>query len=460
MTTTLVLPDSIALRLRAATALEVETAAVLLARVVPDAGGGLRLLATQLLEVPEGGYERREAQSLQISSTGYVPALQLASEAGAVPIWLHTHPGEGSSPRPSRRDRLVDEQISDLFRLRAGSNYYGAVVLARTGDQLRFAGHIEDDSGRRDIDRLVSVGSRITVAWNDFADAPALDGLHDRNIRAFGGEVQRMLHDLRIGVVGCGGTGSAIAEQLVRLGVRNLMLIDPDSLADTNLTRVYGSYPADVGRAKVDVLGDHLQMIAPSLVVTRLKSMVTEEATARRLASSDLIFGCTDDNAGRLVLSRIATYQLAPVIDCGVILTADSSGYLDGVFGRVTVLYPGAACLVCRNRVDLARAASELMTPTERVRRVDEGYAPALPGAEPAVIAFTSLVASTAVSELLERLTGYGNPDVPSEVLLRVHDREVSTNSHEPHPQHYCHPDAGKFGLGLTDPFLEQTWLA
>jgi hypothetical protein len=79
---------------------------------------------------------------------------------------------------------------------------------------------------------------------------------------------------------------------------------------------------------------------------------------------------------------------------------------------------------------------------------------------EPAVVTFTTLVAASAVSELLEHLTGYGPEPVPSEVLLRVHDREISTNAQGPRPRHYCDPASGKLGLGLTEPYLEQTWQA
>jgi hypothetical protein len=147
-------------------------------------------------------------------------------------------------------------------------------------------------------------------------------------------------------------------------------------------------------------------------------------------------------------------------LDCGVLLTGDSSGALIGIDGRVTTLVPGQPCLVCRSRIDLARAAAELLTPEERHRREDEGYAPALGRVEPAVVAFTTLVAATAVSELLERFVGYGPEPRPSEVLLRCHDREVSTNIDTPRCGHYCHPSSGKLGAGTTNPFLEQTWPA
>ena len=71
---------------------------------------------------------------------------------------------------------------------------------------------------------------------------------------------------------------------------------------------------------------------------------------------------------------------------------------------------------------------------------------------------FTTQVAAAAVSELLERLIHYGPEPVPTEVLLRAHEREVSTNDQDPRDGHYCHPGRSKLGLGDTAPFLEQTW--
>lgn len=460
VTVTLVLPGWIANRLTDLAKSDVETGAVLLARRCAGREGDERLLAIRLIEVPESEYEHRHSDSLLIRSAGYVPALGLAEELGALPIWVHTHPGEGASPQPSCHDRKVDEQIADLFRLRSGSDYYGALIAAHRQGELRFSGYIESTSSRREIDRLFVAGERFRLAWNDALGHPPLPALFDRNIRAFGDNIQRVLRDLRVAVVGSGGTGSSVAEQLVRLGVRDLLLVDPDHLTESNLTRVYGSGRNDVGRPKVAVLRDHLLRIAPDASVRFSKSMLTEQNAARQVCSADLAFGCTDDNAGRLVLSRLSSYMLIPVIDCGVLLTSDPAGRLDGIHGRVTILYPSAACLVCRQRIDLNRARSELLSPTERVRRENEGYAASLPGVEPAVVAFTTMVASAAIAELIERLIGYGPLPVPNEVLLRIHDREVSTNLQNPSKGHYCDPESGKVGFGETDPFLGQTWVA
>jgi molybdopterin/thiamine biosynthesis adenylyltransferase len=454
----LVVPSEISNRLAELARLEIETGAVLLAHPVTAEDGSIRLLAHELLEVPDSAYERRESMSLTISSDGYVPALSIAETSASIPIWLHTHPGEGSSPKMSRHDKVVNSQLSDLFRLRANSDYYGALVVSFAGPFLTFSGFLDDGQSVRRIDRLLNVGERLRVSWHDATDHRDDSELFDRNIRAFGGDIQHAIGDLRIAVVGAGGTGSAVAEQLVRLGARNIDLYDPDVLSASNVTRVYGSYPAQVGLNKVDVVGDHLQSIAPTATVTRTVGMITSLATATRLADADVIFGCTDDNAGRMILSRIPTYFLTPVIDCGVVLTSDTDQHLVGIDGRVTIVTPGSACLLCRSRIDLRVAAAERMSAQEHARLASEGYAPALPGVEPAVVAYTTAVAAAAVGELVERLVGYGPEPVPSELILRLHEREISTNRAESKPGHYCDSHRGKLALGITRPFLETTW--
>lgn len=459
MTITAVFPQQIADEIDAVARLPVETAGVLLASIVSNDGGDVRLLARKMRWVPEASYLRRGGDHLSIASQGYVPFLGEAETIGAVAIWVHTHPGMESPPRPSEHDWKVDDEIADLFRLRSGSPYYATLIFSPRPQGFAFSGYIQPEGGARaPIDRLWQVGDRLRLTRSFLLPAQEIHANFDRNVRALGGAVQQTLSDLRVGVVGCGGTGSAVAEQLVRLGVRNLVLFDPDELSASNVTRVYGSTAADVGKPKNDTLAAHLKRIAPDTQCDLVNSMITMAPTARQLCTCDIVFGCTDDNAGRLVLSRFSTYLLTPVIDSGVLVTSDPNGTLRGIDGRVTTLVPGQACLVCRGRIDLARAGAELLTPDERRRREDEGYAPALGRTEPAVVTFTTLVAATAVSELLERLIGYGPEPRPSEVLLRCHDREISTNVDTPRPRHYCDLSSGKLGIGITDPFLEQTW--
>lgn len=458
MTTTLVLPDPITGELKSAAQNPLECAAVLLARRVTT-GDDVRLLGRSLHWVDPTAYAEQSAQHLVIRSEGYVNALGLAETDGAVPIWFHTHPGETGVPLPSHYDEQVDRDIADLFQLRSGSGYYGTLIASPRGETFAFSGTLQHETdGTSPIDRVWMVGEHWRLIQSIAAGASQVDAMFDRNVRAFGPAIQAILGDLRIAIVGAGGTGSAVAEQLVRLGVGHLLLVDNDELSASNLTRVYGSTPHDVGRRKVEVLRNHLLAISPHLDCRIVHGMATLKPVIKAISACDLVFGCTDDNAGRLALSRLSTYFLTPVIDLGVLLSSNSEGVLRGIDGRVTTLTPGAACLVCRNRIDMARASAELKTPQERRRLANEGYAPALGEVEPAVIAFTTSVAAAAVNELLDRLIGYGPLEHPNETLLRLHDREISTNRALPRAAHYCHPAQLKWGAGDEEPFLGQLW--
>lgn len=458
MTISLVLPGPVADEIAHAARNPLECAGVLLARRL-ETDGDMRLLGRSLHWVPQTAYNEQSPHHMLIRSEGYVGALGAAEADSAVPIWFHTHPGEGGAPLPSRHDRQVDRDIADLFQLRSGSGIYATLIASPRGQNFVFSGEVTPEGGApTPIDRVWAVGERWRLVQN-FARRPSAPGaIFDRNVRAFGPDIQSVLGDLRVAIVGAGGTGSALAEQLVRLGVRHLSLIDNDTLSASNVTRVYGSTLNDVGRPKVEVLRDHLSRIAPDLACSTIRGMVTVKSVAETLRAVDVVFGCTDDNAGRLVLSRLSTFLLTPVIDVGVLLSSDRAGALTGIDGRVTTLTPGAGCLVCRDRVDMARAAAEMRTPQERQKLADEGYAPALGQTEPAVVAFTTAVAAAAVNELLDRLIGYGPPERPTETLLRLHEREISTNCAVPRDGHYCHTAQGKWGAGDEAPFLGQLW--
>ena len=146
---------------------------MLLARFVETPDGDVRLLGREMHWVPNDAYLLRNATEHIVASHGYIPALASAENDQSVPIWLHTHPGRKSSPRPSKRDEAVDKELAGLFQLRSGSPFYGSVVIARKGQQLSFAGHIESTSRRDDIDRLWVTGRRLTLSPNWLQKKPA-----------------------------------------------------------------------------------------------------------------------------------------------------------------------------------------------------------------------------------------------------------------------------------------------
>ena len=77
-----------------------------------------------------------------------------------------------------------------------------------------------------------------------------------RQVLMFGEEGQRKIEAQDVGIVGLGGLGSHVAQALAYLGVRRFLLVDDDRIEETNLNRVAGANPQDIGGLKVDVARD------------------------------------------------------------------------------------------------------------------------------------------------------------------------------------------------------------
>lgn len=441
-----------------ALSLPVESAGILIARI--GAHGDKRVVLVQQLRwVPEEYYLVREQFRLSIASPGYVPALAVAANDGAAAVFFHTHPG--GDPAPSIHDDEVDQELRDLFTLRTHQPYYISVIVGGTPGAPRARGRMYAE-GNPDpflISTVRVVGNRFWIFPTEASlpgSPPVSSSQFDRQIRAFGADGQAVLSRLRVGVVGAGGTGSAVYEQLVRLGVGDVMIMDDDLIAEHNISRIHESTVADRGRPKVAMLAERAIAIGTGSVVQPVQQQLRTADVARQLIDRDIIFGCTDDDFGRAILSRLAFWYLIPVIDTGFVVDVDGT-HIRELFGRVTVVFPGTACLICRGRVSSQRIAWENLHPKERRLRVSEGYVPELAEPSPSVVAFTTLVAGLAVSEMLARLIGYGPSDPPSELLLRLADRTLSRNSRPPDPDHFC-GDATRWGRGDDQPMLGWIW--
>ncbi len=335
-----------------------------------------------------------------------------------------------------------------------------AILLGPDGLDLsagRVRGLIPGHSGETtaiDAVRVVGDSWRLLLVETD-ATSPSV---FDRQIRAFGSAGQHLLARLRVGVVGAGGTGSAVCEQLIRLGVGEITVIDDDVINDdgSNVTRVWGSTMADIGMPKVDIVGRTAAHIGFGTRINPIKGTINDEANARELRHCDVIFGCTDDNRGRMTLSRIATWYLIPVIDMGVKLSS-ADGVLTNIDGRVTIIDHATGCLQCRGRIDPQALQAEVLQPLEREARVAESYAVGLGERDPAVVAYTTSIAATAVAEFLARTFGLDIDRPSSELLVRFHQRSIGRSTRPARPGHWC-VDPTNIGAGDTEPFLGTVW--
>jgi hypothetical protein len=451
---TLTLHDRVASELRAAGRAGDEIAGVLIVGV-SETAQEIRLLGREFHPAPPGAYLEQTPRRLRLSPAAYMPALSRADEMRAAALFVHTHPV--NEPVMSRLDDGVDEDLRSVFQIRTGSRIYGSLVFRVEGDALSFSGRVwRDETPLGPITRLRELGKwfRFSPAIDAMAAVP-VPSMFERHVRAFGPAMQDLLGRLHIGIVGCGGTGSAVAEQLIRLGVGKLTVVDYDTITDTNITRVYGSGIDDVGAKKIEVLRRHAARIGLGAEIVGIDGTVVQRRVADALRDCEIVFGCTDDHSGRLVLAKLAYWFLIPVIDIGARIYADE-GVLSDIVCRMNVQVPGAACAQCWGVIDSDRVRAEHLTPDELRAQQREGYAPGLDDPDPAVIAYTTLAAAMAVHELITRLTRIA-PMAPDRVIFLGRSRQTSSAVRAPSPGHWC-GNPGVWGTGMTRRFLDQAW--
>jgi molybdopterin/thiamine biosynthesis adenylyltransferase len=238
---------------------------------------------------------------------------------------------------------------------------------------------------------------------------------HDRQIRTFGEEGQRILGKLNVAVIGAGGTGSVTVQQLVHLGVSQFLLIDPDVVEETNLNRLVGATPRDVGNTpKVEVAARTIRSVRPNAKVVSIRGDVTEEGIAKRLRDVDFIFCCTDSHASRHLINQLSYQYLIPAIDVGVAINRARDDLVQ-MAGRVTMLGPGLPCLWCAEQLDPNQVRRDLMNAEQREA---DPYIIGFSGiVQPSVISLNSTVASLAVTMFLSAVVG-----VPSSGRYVVYD--------------------------------------
>ncbi len=171
--------------------------------------------------------------------------------------------------------------------------------------------------------------------------------LFDRQVRAFGKAGQKILQNLEVSIVGAGGIGSIIAEGLVKLGVKNIVIIDDDTLEESNLNRWQTGKLSDVGKHKVDVLKENLESMLPGVSVAAVKKRVNTKDGVEVIKNTDCILGCLDNHSTRYFLNSLSTQYLIPYID-GATVIKTSQGNISEIKVRLGSVIPGlTACMDC-----------------------------------------------------------------------------------------------------------------
>ena len=364
------------------------------------------LLVRDIVDVPLSGYISRLPFHLEIHPDEINKVVSMAAEMNYTIVMVHSHPGSNEA-RFSRSDDAGEQRLMPVLTGLVPAPH-GSLVITPTD----WSGRIWWERESVPMDRLLVVGPRmLTPGRQRITTSDTPSGIFERQNRVWGLQGQSTISELKVGIVGLGGTGSCVAEEIRRLGVLDLILVDPDVLEATNLSRMYGtSARSSLGQSKVSIVADHLEGLLPIRAsIVSIADTVTNEATLRRLRDRDVIMCCTDTLVSRAVLNRFAYQYMIPVIDMGVRIDARGS-VLQGASGRVSVTGVDVTCLRCSGHLDPDLLREELTPKDEYSRLSAEGYIRGTGDPEPQVVSLNSTAASLAVTAMIGQMTGLFEP--------------------------------------------------
>jgi len=132
--------------------------------------------------------------------------------------------------------------------------------------------------------------------------------IFQRSELLLGPDAMERIAGKRVIVFGVGGVGSWCAESLVRSGIKQLTIVDSDSVCASNINRQLMATTETIGRVKVDVLKERLLSINPSAQITAIHEFFTAEtAESFHLDTYDYIIDAIDSLKDKALLILMAT---------------------------------------------------------------------------------------------------------------------------------------------------------
>lgn len=370
----------------------------------------------KIIPIPCDVTERKD-HSIKWNGEIVEDEIKQAMAENLVILKIHSHP-DGLAYFSSQDDESDLSFYNSIFGW--GQSTDGHISAFMQPDGMIVARKLNEGISFTNLDKVSIVGDTIQHFVHPDNSTLEIDKeIHIRNIQAFGDHTMSLLKGMSVAVVGCSGTGSPLIEQLVRLGVGEIVLVDFDKVEFKNLNRILNSSILDAKsqRLKVDVIADRINWMGLGTVVKTIPENICSSRQAiKTIASTDFIFGCSDSAECRDILNRISTFYLVPYLDLGVVLIPNLSGGISKIAGAVHYIQPKGSSLLSRGVYSLEEVDEEVMkrqNNDQYEQLKNEGYLRGLTTEEsPAVISINMYASSIAVNEFLNRVHPYKSMDL------------------------------------------------
>ena len=416
-----------------------------------------RLVVREIHGIPYDDCSERTAALVTWPPDYIVPMLERATANGFSVVKVHSHPTGYADFSPT--DNEGDTRLLPMIRGWVEADIpHGSTVMLPDGKL--FGRVLRSGDALEPID-CISVPGDDLHFWYANGQSSDLPSFVASHAQIFGEGTLERLRRLSIAVVGASGTGSPVIEQLMRLGVGELVIVDDDHMEDRNVNRVLNSTIRDAveERSKVDVQADAIERTGFATRVIRIARNLWNPDVVRAVAQCDVLFGCMDSIDGRYLLNMLATYYTLPYFDIGVRLQAVPSGPEKGrireVCGTVNYLRPGRSSLVSRGLFTMSEVAAAGLRrndPDAHAQQMKDGYISGATVQRPAVISVNMFAASLAVNEFLARLHPFR--EEPNQFWAAVTFSLASMELIPDSESGICEVMAASVGMGDVKPAL------
>ena len=137
---------------------------------------------------------------------------------------------------------------------------------------------------------------------------------YERNLPALTEEACQILRKKRVLVVGCGGLGGHIIDQLARIGVGFLRVVDGDVFEASNLNRQLLSSVPLLGISKAKAAADHIARVNPDVAVETAEAFLSGSNAESLLENCDIVMDALDNIPSRRILAAACEKANIPYI--------------------------------------------------------------------------------------------------------------------------------------------------
>ena len=398
-----------------------------------------RLLAVEFLHLPHKFSERRsDFVSWPFDEYMTPDRIGEVDRKGRSIVTIHSHPkgGERFSEVDDRNDRDLLKSINGWFD---DGRMNGVAVM--TPDGLVAARTMDEDARFRDVEAVSVVGESIHI-WKPHRGGQRTE-YQSKMSQTFGQGTLELLKSMKIGVVGCSGTGSIVIELLTRNCVGELVIVDDDILSEKNLNRIVSGTMKDAyeRRPKVTAIREAVEKTGLETRVEAYRGVTDSPEVVAALIDCDAIFGCVDSAFGRYHLDCLASAYLIPYFDVGVHVEADGTGGIRAADAVSHYMHPDGRSLISRGAYTMEQVAAEdwrRTDPAHYQRQRVAGYLAEVGEEQPAVMSVNMQAACMAFNDFMARIHAYrldANREFGTQRFRLVHgcyEHEADTGA--PHP--------------------------